>query len=113
MARRPGAFECGTEAAMELIDGKWKVSILWALSEGVRRFGALRRMLPGITEKVLASHLREMEADGLVRREVFDVVPPHVEYALTPRGLSLNEALEPLGVWGERHVLGQVEDALR
>ncbi|MET9392084.1 helix-turn-helix domain-containing protein [Streptomyces sp. NPDC006624] len=104
--RRPGAYVCGIDAAMDVIGGKWKVLILWALDERPRRFGELRRELPGITEKVLASHLREMEADGLVHREAYDEVPPRVEYSLTDRGASLNEALEPLGAWGRAQVLG-------
>ncbi|MFF9805790.1 winged helix-turn-helix transcriptional regulator [Streptomyces coeruleorubidus] len=104
--RRPGAYVCGIDAAMDVIGGKWKVLILWALNERPCRFGELRRELPGVTEKVLASHLREMEADGLVHREAYDEVPPRVEYSLTPRGASLNEALEPLGAWGKANVLG-------
>ncbi|MDQ0713214.1 DNA-binding HxlR family transcriptional regulator [Streptomyces luteogriseus] len=103
--RRPGAYVCGIDAAMDVIGGKWKVLILWALNERPCRFGELRRELPGITEKVLASHLREMEADGLVHREAYDEVPPRVEYSLTARGVSLNEALEPLGAWGRANVL--------
>lgn len=108
MARghRPGAYVCGVDAAMDVIGGKWKVLILWQLGQGPCRFGALRRGLPGVTEKVLASHLRELEADGIVRREEYDEVPPRVEYSLTPRGASLNEALVPLGAWGRENVLG-------
>ncbi|MFE7900060.1 winged helix-turn-helix transcriptional regulator [Streptomyces sp. NPDC057424] len=103
--RRPGAYVCGIDAAMDVIGGKWKVLILWALNERPCRFGELRRELPGVTEKVLASHLREMEADGLVHREAYDEVPPRVEYSLTARGASLNEALEPLGAWGRANIL--------
>ncbi|GAA3926425.1 helix-turn-helix domain-containing protein [Actinomadura viridis] len=106
MAERPGAYHCGIDAAMDVIGGKWKVLILWALHERPCRFGELRRLLPGITEKVLASHLRELENDGVVHREVYAEVPPRVEYSLTPRGVSLNQALEPLGAWGRRNVLG-------
>ncbi|MFT7839560.1 helix-turn-helix domain-containing protein [Saccharothrix sp. BKS2] len=99
------AHRCGLDAAMTVIEGKWKVSILWALGEHpCCRFGRLRRLLPGVTEKVLASHLREMERDGLVRREVHDEVPPRVEYSLTDRGRALNLALEPLGEWGRENV---------
>ncbi|MCT7354122.1 helix-turn-helix transcriptional regulator [Streptomyces sp. 15-116A] len=103
--RRPGGYVCGVDAAMDVIGGKWKVLILWALSVRACRFGELRRELPGITEKVLASHLREMEADGIVHREDHDEVPPCVEYSLTPRGVALNAALEPLGEWGKANVL--------
>ncbi|MFF8836363.1 winged helix-turn-helix transcriptional regulator [Streptomyces sp. NPDC015130] len=101
---RPGDEDghvCGIDAAMEVIGGKWKVLILWALSGGTRRrFGELRRIVPGITEKVLASHLREMEADGIVERVAYDEVPPRVEYALTKDGMRLTDALEPLAAWG-------------
>ncbi|MFF8091932.1 winged helix-turn-helix transcriptional regulator [Streptomyces sp. NPDC016675] len=104
-ARRPGAYVCGVDAAMDVIGGKWKVLILWALGEGALRFGALRRELPGVTEKVLAGQLRELEADGIVHREEYREVPPRVEYSLTARGVTLNEALAPLGAWGRANVL--------
>ncbi|MFD5367041.1 MULTISPECIES: winged helix-turn-helix transcriptional regulator [unclassified Streptomyces] len=101
---RPGTGDghvCGIDAAMEVIGGKWKVLILWALHEQPHlRFGELRRLVPGITEKVLASHLRELEADGIVDRASYEEVPPRVEYALTKDGVRLNEALEPLALWG-------------
>ncbi|WP_253831994.1 winged helix-turn-helix transcriptional regulator [Actinokineospora globicatena] len=102
---RPGAHHCGIDAAMDVIGGKWKVLILWALNDHPRRFGDLRRNLPGITEKVLTDHLRELEADGIVDRQAHPVTPPHVEYSLTPLGHSLNTALAPLGDWGREHVL--------
>ncbi|WP_097866618.1 winged helix-turn-helix transcriptional regulator [Streptomyces sp. rh34] len=104
IVRRPGAFVCGIDAAMDVIGGKWKVLILWALNERTCRFGELRRSLPGVTEKVLSSHLKELEDDGIVHREVYAEVPPRVEYSLTPLGLSLNAALEPLGRWGREHI---------
>ncbi|MFG2556200.1 winged helix-turn-helix transcriptional regulator [Streptomyces sp. NPDC048581] len=106
IGRRPGAYMCGTDAAMDVIGGKWKVLILWELTERPRRFGELRRELPGVTEKVLAAQLRELEADGIVHREAYDEVPPRVEYSLTPRGTSLNDALGPLGAWGRENLLG-------
>ncbi|WP_031163628.1 winged helix-turn-helix transcriptional regulator [Streptosporangium roseum] len=109
--RRPGAYHCGIDAAMDVIGGKWKVLILWALDERACRFGELRRQVSGVTEKVLASHLRELEEDGIVHREVYDEVPPRVEYSLTPLGVLLNEALAPLGAWGREHVIGGMEDA--
>ncbi|MET9440305.1 helix-turn-helix domain-containing protein [Streptomyces sp. NPDC006610] len=106
IGRRPGSYQCGVDAAIDVIGGKWKVLILWELSLRPHRFGELRRGLPGVTEKVLAAQLRELEADGIVHREEYDEVPPRVEYSLTPRGVSLNEALEPLGAWGKTNVLG-------
>ncbi len=103
--RGANAYHCGIDAAMDVVGGKWKVLILWALDERPHRFGELRRELTGVSEKVLASHLRELEDDGIVRREDFAEVPPRVEYSLTELGRSLNRALEPLGAWGREHVL--------
>jgi DNA-binding HxlR family transcriptional regulator len=99
-----GPYTCGLDAAVDLVGGKWKALILWELHAGPRRFAELRRGLPGVSEKVLIQQLREMEADGLVHREVYREVPPKVEYSLTEFGASLNEALTPLGDWGERHM---------
>ncbi|MFD0148582.1 winged helix-turn-helix transcriptional regulator [Streptomyces sp. NPDC055721] len=100
---------CGIDTSMEVIGGKWKVLILWALHTYPQsRFGELRRIVPGITEKVLASHLREMEADGIVDRVSYDEVPPRVEYGLSKDGTRLVEALEPLAAWGrERRERGE------
>ncbi|WP_210407948.1 helix-turn-helix domain-containing protein [Allokutzneria sp. NRRL B-24872] len=89
------------DAALDVVGGKWKALILWALHEQPLRFGALRREVPGISEKILTAQLREMEAAELVCREVHDQVPPKVVYSLTEFGQSLNTALVPLGVWGE------------
>jgi DNA-binding HxlR family transcriptional regulator len=98
---RCGPYFCGIDAAMDVVSGKWKVLILWELHHhGVRRFAELRRGLPGVSEKMLTQHLREMEQDGLVHREVYREVPPRVEYSLTEHGVSLNAALAPLGDWG-------------
>lgn len=103
---RPGSYHCGIDAAMDVIGGRWKVLILWALDQHPCRFGELRRTMPEISEKVLTSHLREMERAGVVHRQAYEEVPPRVEYALTERGVSLNEALRPLGAWGRENVLG-------
>ncbi|MEH6375581.1 helix-turn-helix domain-containing protein [Streptomyces sp. KLMMK] len=97
-------YQCGIDAAIDVVDGKWKVLILWALDERARRFGETKRLLPGISEKVLAQQLRELEADGIVHREVYDQVPPKVEYSLTEQGRSLNAALAPLGTWGKERL---------
>ena len=100
-AARRGPYICGIDAAMDVVTGKWKSLILWELHHyGTRRFAELRRGLPGVSEKMLIQHLREMEEDGLVHREVYRQVPPKVEYSLTEDGVSLNAALAPLGKWG-------------
>lgn len=97
-------YHCPIDAAMHVIEGKWKVLVLWEVRDRPRRFGELRRALPGISEKVLAQQLRELETDGIVHREVHDTVPPKVEYTLTDEGRELNAALEPLGAWGQRRM---------
>ncbi len=102
-------FSCGLDAAVDVVGGKWKPMVLWALSVQPRRFGALRRELPGVSEKVLTQQLRELERDGIVRREVHDQVPPKVVYSLTRLGVTLDRALIPLGEWGERHLEHIVE----
>ncbi|MFD6432613.1 winged helix-turn-helix transcriptional regulator [Streptomyces venezuelae] len=102
---RSGPYFCGIDAAMDVVSGKWKSLILWELHHhGTRRFAELRRGLPGVSEKMLIQHLREMEADGLVHREVYREVPPKVEYSLTEHGTSLNTALAALGEWGTARI---------
>lgn len=100
---RQQSFVCGLDAAIDVVGGKWKVLILWTLSSGTQRFGELKRALDGVSEKMLIQHLRELERDEAVHREVHHVVPPKVEYSLTEYGFSLNEALRPLGAWGCEH----------
>lgn len=96
-------FNCGLEAALKIIGGKWKALILWSFQTGPRRFGELRRLVPGISEKMLAQQLREMQSDGIVGRKDYQEVPPRVEYTLTPFGVSLREAIAPLCEWGAKH----------
>ncbi|GLW11625.1 hypothetical protein Misp01_67530 [Microtetraspora sp. NBRC 13810] len=95
---------CGVTAAIAVIDGKWKTILLWLLETRPHRPGELRRLLPGLTEKVLTQTLREMEADGLVHREVHEVRPLKTVYSLTAFGRELSEALEPLSAWGHRRL---------
>lgn len=99
--QRPRA--CGIGPAFAVIGGKWKAAMLWELHGGARRFAELKRLVPGISEKMFIQQLRELEADGLVHRKVFPEVPPRVEYSLTRWGASLNTALGPLADWGERY----------
>jgi DNA-binding HxlR family transcriptional regulator len=101
---RQKLYYCGLAAALDVIGGKWKVLILWALREEAQRFGELRRLVEGISEKMLIQHLKEMQADGIVTRKDFKEVPPRVEYALTPYGKSLYAALAPLCEWGTLHM---------
>jgi DNA-binding HxlR family transcriptional regulator len=92
--------ECMVEAATEVLGGKWKLVILRHLQDGTRRFGELHRAIPGITPRMLTRQLRELEADGLIRRRVYAEVPPKVEYSVTEIGASLKEITDGLEAWG-------------
>lgn len=95
--------ECGFAGALKAIGGKWKPSLLWSLHIRPHRFSELRRSLPGISEKVLTQHLRQMESDGLISRHDYGEVPPRVEYSITPHGFSLNDAVTAMSKWGKQH----------
>jgi len=95
---------CPVEATLELIGGKWKGVLLYHLLAGTQRFSALRRQMPSITQRMLTNQLRELEADGLVHREVFPVIPPHVEYSLTPQGKTLAPVIRELKKWGDSYL---------
>lgn len=92
--------ECPVEITLQLIGDKWKVLIIRDLLEGTKRFNELMRSVEGITQEVLTSHLRAMEAAGLVNRKVYPEVPPKVEYSLTETGLSLKPVLDAMVAWG-------------
>lgn len=93
---------CAMQAAVSTIMGKWKGVILFYLLEGTMRFNELGRQMPGITPRLLTKQLRELEADGLVIRTVYPVVPPKVEYSLTDEARELEPLLHGLSQWGER-----------
>lgn len=96
---------CALEAAVSLIDGKWKCMILFHLmQEGTLRFGELRRLVPVATPRMVTNQLRELEEDQLVRREVHTQRPLRVEYSLTTRGESLIPILNSLRLWGDAHL---------
>lgn len=92
---------CAVEATLAVVGGRWKPVLLFHLLDGPKRFGELRRLTPNATERMITLQLRELEADGVVAREVFPVVPPHVEYRLTPFGRSLKSLLIQMRDWGE------------
>ncbi|WP_302822713.1 helix-turn-helix domain-containing protein [uncultured Anaerotruncus sp.] len=100
---------CPVETTLLLIGDKWKVMILRDLMTGTKRFGALRRSIPAISQKMLTQQLRAMEADGLVHREVYAEVPPRVEYSLTETGESLRPVLDAMFVWGRQYQRDQGE----
>ncbi|MEK9212148.1 winged helix-turn-helix transcriptional regulator [Sphingomonas sp. 2378] len=95
---------CAVEAAVSLIDGKWKAVILYHLQDGRTRFNELRRRAGDVTPRMLTNQLRELEADGLIEREVFAQVPPRVEYSLSDRGRSLSPIIAALKDWGDANM---------
>jgi len=107
--RHQNYIDCPVEAALDSIGGKWKAVILFRLLEGTKRFNELKRLMPKITQRMLTNQLRELEADGLIHREVYPQVPPKVEYSLTELGLTLRTILVELKQWGEMHKLTNKE----
>ncbi|RXZ79632.1 transcriptional regulator [Paenibacillaceae bacterium] len=90
--------------AISLIDGKWKMYILfWLWKKEVLRYGELKRALGNVTHKMLSTQLKELEADNLLIRTEYPQVPPKVEYALSPKGLTMMPVLEMLCTWGKEH----------
>ena len=97
----PAGFTCGLDATLRVVSGKWKPLILYFVAQGgPTRYGELRRAMRDVSDKMLIQHLKELEADGLVKRTDHKEVPPRVDYSLTPLGHSLAEALVPLCNWG-------------
>lgn len=94
---------CPSRTVLDHVMSKWGVLVLAALTDGTARWGELRRSVDGISEKMLASTLRALEADGLVARTAYPEVPPRVEYALTPLGDALMERMLPLMEWIAQH----------
>ncbi|MFW0779180.1 winged helix-turn-helix transcriptional regulator [Rossellomorea marisflavi] len=98
-------FQCEKELTLSVIGGKWKMLILWHLGkEGTKRFGELKALMPGITQRMLVNQLRELEEDQIVHREVYPVVPPKVEYSLTSQGQTLMPILESMYEWGKTYM---------
>ena len=98
---------CPVETTLTLISDKWKILIIRDLLAGTMRFSELRRSIGHVSQKVLTANLRQMEADGLVRREVFAEVPPRVEYSLTDTGRSLKPIIDAMWSWGESYKAGR------
>ena len=98
---QPPCPSCPAEYTLGVIGGRWKVPILYYLFTGTKRFSELRRLLPGITQKMLAQQLRELESHGLLSRKVYPQVPPKVEYTLTERGQSLKPIVSAMCKWAD------------
>ncbi len=97
-------YSCSVEAALDVIGGKWKGVVLFHLLDKTLRFGELQRLIPNVTRRMLTLSLRELEADGLVHREVYKQVPPKVEYSLTPYGQTIAPIIISLRAWGDDYL---------
>jgi len=97
-------FGCPVEAALAVIGGKWKGIILYHLNNQTLRFNELKRLIPGITQRMLTKQLRELEADQIIHRKIFPEIPPKVEYSLTSFGLTLTPILKSLQEWGIEYI---------
>lgn len=102
MAKSPNT--CPVVVVQNMIAGKWKLSILWQLIEGTKRFNELQKILPEISQGILTQQLRELEKDGLINREIYREVPPKVEYSLTELGQSLIPVLHMICDWGTKYL---------
>jgi DNA-binding HxlR family transcriptional regulator len=106
------AAGCPVEATLDLIDGKWKAVILYHLLNDTIRFNELRRRLSRITQRMLTRQLRELEANGLIHREIYAEVPLRVEYSLTTLGRSLEPVVRMLWTWGNQYIAARRLHAL-
>jgi DNA-binding HxlR family transcriptional regulator len=94
---------CGLNATLRIISGKWKPLVLFFLRDGPKRYGELKRLIQGVSDKVLNQQLKDLEADHVLARTDYKEVPLRVDYALTPLGSSLADAIVPLCTWGTEH----------
>lgn len=95
--------ECPVEYTVNIISNKWKVLIIRDLLEKEKRYSELSKSVVGISDKVLAKNLRELETDGVIKRKIYPVVPPKVEYSLTSKGHELKEILKDMEIFGEKY----------
>lgn len=100
MQKRKTDFSCGADVTSSVIGGKWKLQILFHLMDNTIRFNEFRRLIPGITQRMLTLQLRELEEDGIVHRKVYNQIPPKVEYSLTDLGDTLIPLVRAMCDWG-------------
>jgi DNA-binding HxlR family transcriptional regulator len=103
---KPNVFsaDCGSQQVLDLIADKWTALVIYSLAQGTKRYSELQREIGGVSQKMLTQTLRGLERDGLVERKVYPVVPPKVEYTLTPLGRTLIEPLGAVCKWAEAHL---------
>ncbi|UII29592.1 helix-turn-helix transcriptional regulator [Fulvivirga ulvae] len=94
-------YNCGVTHFLNLIGGKWKIIILYAVSKDCNRYSSLQRMIPAISKQMLVNQLRELEEDKIIERIVYAEIPPRVEYKLTPYGKSMIPVIQTIREWGD------------
>ena len=99
----PIELNCGLDLVREVIYGKWKIHLIYFISQGIKRPGDLQRRIPGATRRVLTVQLNQLEQHGLIRKKIFAELPPRAEYALTGLGQSVLPIVTALGKWGDDH----------
>lgn len=104
MIKKDFKTDCYIDTTLRVIGGKWKLLILWYVTSETLRFSELEKRIPDISQKMLAQQLRELEHDHMIKRKVYPVVPPKVEYSITTHGKSIQKALEELSLWGKKHL---------
>jgi DNA-binding HxlR family transcriptional regulator len=101
--RKNTLTQCPVTYTLDKIGGRWKPIIIYNLMSGTKRYGELKRLIPAITEKMLIQHLKQLEADNLVKRIALPVIPPYVEYSLTESGKELRPVLEAMVGWAQKN----------
>lgn len=102
--KRTNNYNCPIEAIVDVIGGKWKALVLWHLQDATRRTGELKKLIPGITQKMLIQQLKALENQGFVKRSVYAQVPPKVEYSLTKSGEHIKPILQQMCIWGREYM---------
>ncbi len=95
-------YYCPVDLTLSVIGGRWKGLVFWNLRDGKKRFGEMKKILIGINDKMLTQVLRELEKSGVVKRKVFEVIPPKVEYSLTKEGKKLLPVMQLMSDWGDQ-----------
>ena len=104
---------CPVEACTEVVGGKWKGELLYILFTGTKRYGELRKLIPGTTQRMLTLQLRELEEDGVIVRKVYAEVPPRVEYSISKSGASLKPIVDAMWHWGKKFLKTLPEERLK
>lgn len=104
---------CPVETTTRIVGGRWKAAILEQIFSGPKRFSEVKRAIPGLTQRTLSLHLRELQVSGIVERTVHDDTPPRVIYSITPSGNSLRPVLEAMCHWGKSHSAAMALKKLR